>query len=137
MKKVSLVLFFIEIVLLGVPVTLFAFFGFFTMFWTYANGAARNPDFAQSALALCLCFVGLCGFWGLSLRFLGGGARAARQAPVWLLAPAAIGIGMASLVFFMPSTSQYKAFGMVGAFGIPLLIPALHMAVAAIVADAD
>jgi hypothetical protein len=136
-KKVSAVLFFFEMLLLGVPVTLFALFGFWICFWTYVNGAARNPDFAPTSLALLLCFVGLFGFWGLSFRFLSGGGSALRRSPIWLLLPAVIGIGMASLVFVMPSNSPYKAFGMVGAFGVPLLIPALHMAIGAIVPSGD
>ncbi|HET7924962.1 MAG TPA: hypothetical protein VFL30_08685 [Rhodanobacteraceae bacterium] len=131
MKKACAVLFVLEIVLLGVPVTLVAFFGSQILFWTYVNGAARNPDFAPSALAMGLCCIGLVGFWGLSFRFLSGGGRALRQSPLWLLIAAAIGISMASLVLFMPSKSAYAAFGMIGAFGLPLLIPTLHMAIGA------
>ena len=133
-KKVSLALFFIELVLLGVPVTLFALFGLQVMLGAYLRGGANSPDLAPSLIAMVPCFLGLLGFWGLSYRFLSGGGRAVRQSPAWLLAPAAIGICMTGLLFAMPSDSHYKAFGLIGAFGLPLLIPTLHMAVESLLA---
>ena len=129
LRKVFKFLFVAEVIVLGVPVTLFALFGLMVLVSTYARGAAVNPDFVPSAFAALLSCVGLFGFWGLSGLYLSGGGRALRNSPIWLLIPTAIGVAMTSLVFVMPSNSPFKPLGMIGAFGIPLLLPMLHMAI--------
>ncbi len=131
LKKVSAFLFVVEIIVLGVPVTFFALFGLQALFWTYARGSATNPDFAPGVLAAFLSCIGLFGFWGMSCLFLSGGGKAIRKSPIWLLIPTVVGVGMASLVFVLPSNGPYKAYGVIGAFGVPLLVPILHMAAGA------
>jgi len=127
LRTLSKTLFFFELLLLGVPVT---FFAFFSLLWL----GGSHPDVVPFRIGVSLGFVGLFGFWALVLRFLAGGGKAIRQTPLLLWLPVVLGVAMAFSPLVIPKQGPVSLVAAVGAFGIPLLLPLLHMALAAVVA---
>jgi hypothetical protein len=126
-RNLSALLFAIELAILGIPVTALALFGLYALLLSHAH-----PDAVPTALAFVPAFFALLGFWALSLRFLYGGGKAVRSAPRWILLAVAVGILMILSPLALTDHSPLIYPAMVGVFGIPLVLPIVHMAAAAI-----
>lgn len=132
LRKISTTLFYIELVVLGIPVTMLGFYGLFYCCAVYASQRPASPDLGPTLFAIILATLGLLGFWSLAVRFISGGGPAVRSAGSVRLGLAALGALMALSPLAITTKDPMAAFAFVGAFGMPLLLPMLHMSTIAI-----
>ena len=131
-RKISAVLFYIELVVLGLPVTMLGLYGLFYCSAVYASHRPASPDLGPALFAIILATLGLFGFWSLAVRFIGGGGSAIRNAGPVSLGLAALGALMALSPLVITTKDPMAAFAFIGTFGMPLLLPMLHMGASAI-----
>jgi hypothetical protein len=125
LKKFGSLLFIAQLVLIGVPVTFMALLGgFFTvpMFL-----GVVHPNALPTGIAVLVSYIGLFGFWGVSLAFALRGVAGVRNVSAALWIPTAIGVLMTLSFVARDSFPQAKAFFVFAMFGMPLLIPLAHI----------
>jgi hypothetical protein len=111
-----------ELIVIAAPLTLLA--------WLLCGSLVLSPWPINAAMLLA--YIGLVGFWGVSLRFLFGGAAGAKSShPVfWLCALIGAALSIASPVgysLYPDAFAGAQDFYEVGAFGVPLLLPLGHV----------
>lgn len=127
LKKLNTILFIAELVFIGAPITLLAMFG---AVLTVPGVPGANTDYLSiKQLAMLTAFVGLYGFWGMSIAFAHGGVERVRRTSWGVRIAAAVGVLMSLSSVLYGRSPQADAFFAIAFSGTPLLIPLAHILV--------
>ncbi|MGJ7526698.1 hypothetical protein [Variovorax sp. GB1P17] len=126
LKTLNTLLIVAEILFIALPLSVLSLLGGAIIFPQFMG--TPHPDTLGTAIALVVSYIGLFGFWGMSLTFLISGAAGIRKASPVLWMPMALGM-LATLSFVLRDIfPSAKAFFVLSMFGLPLWIPILHIA---------
>jgi hypothetical protein len=125
------VLFWIELILLAIPVTFLS-----SAFAVYAFGRAGMPEGHGNLVILFLATVGLIGFWALAGAYLSAGrsSLARMHWSAWLAATAGVFATLLGLAAeFLEVSTELRGLTW-GIAGVPMLIPLAHLLAARFIA---